>query len=561
MARVAAYLRRSSPGEEDKNTSLETQLEDITTWAEREGHVIVATFSDPGGKSDTLDRPALNDLMAQARKGTFDIVAVWKFDRFSRDQEQTIVAVFMLKQCAVKVVSITQPLPDGPIGTILLSTYQFGARLELDGIRERVQRGKVQRVHKGKLGAMSAPKYGYQFADRETKEKYLPDPITAPIVQRIFADYLAGETIRGIALRLSTEGILTPTKYQQTQGWRINARAGEVWVPATVFKILTDPAYTGHLVGMRKHKFKGPSRNPITGEVKLVEKRQLRPDDDPNRFEYGPDVCPPLISDDVFQAAQQRLLQRREMSSRNLTRPKEVLLRSPIGVCGHCGGGLSAGWHKRNQTHYYRCSNQIRTVGCKSPYNVMVMTKTLDEAVWSWFVDQLTHPERLQAEYKLYLENAGEASAAAASQRNAIIVAREQAETEENNYLAAVGTAKSEEMRARFVVLAEEAHTKFINLSKQLEDIIDEEAHRAEQAKVIASFHDAAAIALKKLEQATIEQRQLILYQFEVRAILWGKQHSPAYEFRWVFSDLSSDPSISVNTIRSFLAFHLPRAS
>ena len=116
MARVAAYLRRSSPGEEDKNYSIENQLKDITVWAEQQGHVIVTRYSDPGGKSFTLNRPVLQRALADARDGKFDILAVWKFDRLSRIQDQSTVAVYQFKQANVGVISITQPLPDGPGG-------------------------------------------------------------------------------------------------------------------------------------------------------------------------------------------------------------------------------------------------------------------------------------------------------------------------------------------------------------------------------------------------------------------------------------------------------------
>lgn len=90
--RVAAYLRRSSPGEEDKNYSIESQLADITAWANREGHTVVRSYSDPGGKSFTLNRPVLQEVLRDAREGQFDIVAVGRYDRFSRMQTQAAVA-------------------------------------------------------------------------------------------------------------------------------------------------------------------------------------------------------------------------------------------------------------------------------------------------------------------------------------------------------------------------------------------------------------------------------------------------------------------------------------
>ena len=74
--RVAAYLRRSSPGEEDKNYSIESQLADITAWANREGHIIVRSYSDPRRKLIHLKPSGTPGSIEESPEGQFDIVAV-----------------------------------------------------------------------------------------------------------------------------------------------------------------------------------------------------------------------------------------------------------------------------------------------------------------------------------------------------------------------------------------------------------------------------------------------------------------------------------------------------
>jgi DNA invertase Pin-like site-specific DNA recombinase len=89
MARFAIYLRRSSPGDEDKNYSIEAQEHDIEArWTEYSQHEQVARYSDPGGRSYTLARPVLQAMMVDARARKFDILLVGRWDRFSRIQEQ-----------------------------------------------------------------------------------------------------------------------------------------------------------------------------------------------------------------------------------------------------------------------------------------------------------------------------------------------------------------------------------------------------------------------------------------------------------------------------------------
>jgi site-specific DNA recombinase len=168
MARVAEYLRRSSLGEEDKNYSIENQHDDVVRWIQSLGHTIAKTYSDPGGKSYTLNRPVFQRMMADARNRHFDIVVVGRWDRFSRNQDQQAVAVYQLLQYGVKVISATQPTPDGPIGTLVRNNFAFAAELELYNIRERTTAGKRKRVHRGLLPPMAYPRYGYLFAD-ETK--------------------------------------------------------------------------------------------------------------------------------------------------------------------------------------------------------------------------------------------------------------------------------------------------------------------------------------------------------------------------------------------------------
>jgi DNA invertase Pin-like site-specific DNA recombinase len=127
MARLALYLRRSDLGEENKNYSIEDQRVYLTQeWQEFHHHKLVAEYCDPGGKSYTLSRPAFNRMMEDARARKFDLVAVWMYDRFSRMQDQQSVAIYQLRQYGVEVVSATQPIPDGPVGTLIRNSYAFG---------------------------------------------------------------------------------------------------------------------------------------------------------------------------------------------------------------------------------------------------------------------------------------------------------------------------------------------------------------------------------------------------------------------------------------------------
>lgn len=555
--RVAEYLRRSSPGEEDKNYSIENQREDIARWMRDSVHAVVKTYSDPGGKSYTLKRPVLQQLFADAQAGQFDLVVVGKYDRFSRSQIQQSVALFQLREYGVQVISATQPVPDGAVGDMMRNSYAFAAELELENIRARTAAGKRARVHSGKLPPVSCPKYGYQFADPTTKEKYIPDPNTAHVVMRIFSDYVAGKTMRALANELTTEGILTPTAYQQTQGWRVGSHAADRWGQSSILKMLLDPSYKGKMVGMVHRSYTGPNVNSYTGEVRIVTRKEKRAEDDAERYEYGPDVCPPLVSEEIFNTAQQRMKENRELASRNTKHPHSLLLRHPLAICGYCGGGVGASWHPNNGFHRYYCIERRRAkhlTKCPAPKLASIRASELDTACWDWFVDQLTHPERIREQYNRYLARVGSVQTQETGRKAAIEAAMTQAKEQEQNYLAAVGNATTDAMRAQFVALAEDAQARHTSLADSLDELVDEETRRVEQANVIRSFQDAAPQALRNLRNASNDQKRIILYRFQVRAVLYGLQHEPPYRFKWVFDELSSDPQVAVNTILAFLS-------
>ncbi len=103
------YLRRSSPGEDDKKYSLQDQQHDIESrWGEYASHLLSSIYKDPGGKSYDLNRPVFQQLLSDARAKKFDIVVVARWDRFSRMQDQQSVAIYMLEKYGVRVVSATQ---------------------------------------------------------------------------------------------------------------------------------------------------------------------------------------------------------------------------------------------------------------------------------------------------------------------------------------------------------------------------------------------------------------------------------------------------------------------
>jgi len=99
--KAAIYLRRSEPGEERKNYSIDSQRGDTTKFVTDQGGEVVRVYSDPGGKSYTLYRPVYQQLVRDAQTGLFDTVVVGRYDRFSRSQTQQGAAINQLREYGV----------------------------------------------------------------------------------------------------------------------------------------------------------------------------------------------------------------------------------------------------------------------------------------------------------------------------------------------------------------------------------------------------------------------------------------------------------------------------
>jgi site-specific DNA recombinase len=525
MARVAAYLRRSSPGEDETNTSLGSQLEDVVAWVVRDGHRLVLTFSDPGGKSYTLNRPVFQQMMDAARRGEFDILAVWRFDRLSRIQEQSIIAISMLKRYGVQVISVTQPLPDGPVGAILLSSYQLGSELELEGIRQRTYRGKLRRVKSGKLPGMAYPKYGYGFAGNK-KERFVLNTDTAPVVKRIYEEYVGGKTLRAICASLISDGIPNPSQALLQQGYKLGPQhLGARWRANILYKILTDTAYFGKMIGFRYKQVYVNRTHPVSGEIVQIKRMVQRDRLDENRVEYGPEVCPPIISEAMFRAAQERLKENRERSSRNTKHPHDLLLRAGIGRCGYCNHWLLAKYSNKDQQHRYTCGshNKGRDGVCPAPTHFSVRAKELDDLAWDWFIAQLSDRELIQPAFNSYMKD----HALVRDMQNVWVEATRQALAEarerEESYLKAVGGARTDTMRNQFIGLAEGAHELVESLSEELETLEDTRAEQQQDEAMLRMLLEMEPKEVKKLKDASMEVKREALYRCKVIVYLWDK--------------------------------------
>ena len=144
--RVAIYARVST-----LDQSTDSQLLDLRRYVSDRGWQLHQEYCDNGVSGTKEARPALNDLMADARKRRFDVVLVWRFDRFARSTKHLILALEEFKGLGIDFVSYQENIDtSSPLGGAIFTIISAVAQLERDITAERVRAGLRRARESGK---------------------------------------------------------------------------------------------------------------------------------------------------------------------------------------------------------------------------------------------------------------------------------------------------------------------------------------------------------------------------------------------------------------------------
>src|SRR5260370_1831490 len=135
--RIALYARVST-----KDQSCELQLRDLRPYCAARGFEPAREYIDGGQSGGKESRPELNRLMEDARKRRFDVIAVWRFDRFARSTKHLLLALEEFRSLGIQFISYNENIDtSSPLGQALFTIVSAVAQLERDLIRERVSAG------------------------------------------------------------------------------------------------------------------------------------------------------------------------------------------------------------------------------------------------------------------------------------------------------------------------------------------------------------------------------------------------------------------------------------
>jgi site-specific DNA recombinase len=406
------YLRRSSQGEEDKNSSIENQEEECRAWCTAYGHTITHIWRDPGGNSTTLARPVLYQAMEAARTGVYQLLVVWRYDRFSRVGAQQQAALLQLRRYGVEVVSVEQPVPDGPTGDLLRSVYGFSSETEHAGIVSRNYQGRRRRTLHGLLPGMPHPLYGYWWADAKKpgdKGRYVFNEESidgnsahspARTVRRIHAWAQEAVSPLAIAARLKAESVPTPSQVLFARGQLSKKRQPSPdWSAGTIIRILTNPSYKGEYTAWRDVVDKVLVRDKLTGEMVPVSVQKPRDADDEALVRLE---IPALIPPDKWAETQHALHTSLRTSGLHrratLGRPDNLLVG--IATCGHCGKPIVRKWQHSVRYYRYGCSSTTGRGGAYTPCTTPAYSYKagdVDALVVCWLLHHIEEPDLLRA--------------------------------------------------------------------------------------------------------------------------------------------------------------------
>ncbi len=147
--RVAVYVRVST-----KDQSIDMQLNDLERYTNEREFNIFRTYKDNGVSGTKETRPALSELMNDAKKRKFDTVLVWRFDRFARSTKHLVTALYEFRNLGIDFISYHENIDtSSPLGEAIFTIISAMSKLERDIIAERVKGGlRKARANGKRLG-------------------------------------------------------------------------------------------------------------------------------------------------------------------------------------------------------------------------------------------------------------------------------------------------------------------------------------------------------------------------------------------------------------------------
>lgn len=306
--KVAIYVRVSTTNQVEEGYSIDEQKDKLEAYCKIKDWSVYNVYTDGGFSGSNTNRPAIEQLIKDAKKRKFDTVLVYKLDRLSRSQKDTL---YLIEDIFIKnniaFLSLQENFDTStPFGKAMIGLLSVFAQLEREQIKERMQLGKLGRAKAGKSMMWAKTSYGYDY-NRETGTVTI-NHAQSLAIKFMFESYLSGRSITKLRDDLND-------KYPKQIPWNYRA----------VRMILGNPVYCGY--------------NQFMGEIYKGNHEAI-------------------ITKETYDKTQNELkIRQRTALENNNPRPFQAkYILSGISQCGYCGAPLKLlmGMVRKDGTRFIR---------------------------------------------------------------------------------------------------------------------------------------------------------------------------------------------------------------
>lgn len=304
--RVGLYPRVSGHEQED-NYSIPEQIDRMKKYCDARDWMVYKIYTDSGYTGSNMERPGLQDLIKDVESGKLDMVLVYKLDRLSRSQKDTLFLIEdVFDKHGVAFSSMTENFDTStPFGKAILGVLAVFAQLEREKIKERTMMGKDSRAQEGKWHGGKWIPIGYDY----TEGFLIQNAYEVMQIKEIASLFLKGTPVRTIERMMAEKG------YRHKHG---------EWNAKTIRRVLANPVN----VGLIKHRGK-----------------------------WHKGIHDPIFDQATFDAIQNLLEERR--TQYGTAKPHKSLLGGIL-FCKNCGGRYAR--QRWNSGYVYMCYSRGKTM-------------------------------------------------------------------------------------------------------------------------------------------------------------------------------------------------------
>ena len=337
---VGIYPRVSGHEQED-NYSIPEQIDRMKKYCEAKGWFVYKIYTDSGYTGSNMDRPGLQDMIKDVKSGKLDMVLVYKLDRLSRSQKDTLYLIEdVFDKHNVGFASMTENFDTStPFGKAILGVLAVFAQLEREKIKERTMMGKDSRAQEGRWHGGSTPPIGYDYID----DHLVINEYEAMQIREVADLFLKGTPLRTI------ERIMEEKGYRHKYG---------EWSAKSIRRLLANELNIGKI----RHR------------DKMYE-----------------GLHEPIFDQETFDAIQSLLKERKEQFG---TAKAHQSLLGGIMFCKHCGGRYARQSYN-GKFYAYMCYSRskkmrkmIKDPNCKNKnYKVEILEPAILGEIYKMAVD------------------------------------------------------------------------------------------------------------------------------------------------------------------------------